>query len=202
MRPTFATTVPFGGKDLRLQLDSLVDRIRRRQLVGSWFIALETALLLRHCVSASRWSSAEQLLSNLRAIGQLLCDALPTELVIGNIVRRVMHLVREEQHALRHPSANVNLDARKAYTASLAPGMTSSVLQLFDPHTASLIAQERTPIATPDESPLGSDAEDDTAQEAHQLKPAVIQAIQELLDELETVYSSISERAVDHVHSK
>lgn len=36
---------------------------------------------------------------------------------------------------------------------------------------------------------------------AHQLKPLLIQAIQELLDELETVDSSVARDARDHIHS-
>jgi len=35
----------------------------------------------------------------------------------------------------------------------------------------------------------------------HQLKPVLIQAIQELIDELETVRENIAKDARDHVHS-
>ena len=214
VRPTFETTIPFGGRELRVQLDSLVDRIRKRQLIGSWHIALETVLLCRHLVSASRWTAAPDLLCNLRTTGRLLTDALPQELVIGNIIRRVMRLVREEDHNLQHGSIVSHDGTHRKLATS---GMTSAVLQLFDPHSASLIAQERSPISTPQRRPASDDESDgedsnvgsdeyntthSNVQSAHQLKPAVIQAIQELLDELETVYSSVAERAMDHVHSK
>lgn len=37
---------------------------------------------------------------------------------------------------------------------------------------------------------------------ARALKPIVMEAIQEVLDELETVYENISRNAKDHIHSE
>lgn len=37
---------------------------------------------------------------------------------------------------------------------------------------------------------------------AHSLKPVLLEAIQDVLDELETVYDNISKSAKDHIHSE
>ena len=37
---------------------------------------------------------------------------------------------------------------------------------------------------------------------AHTLKPVLMEAIQDVLDELETVYDNVSKSAKDHIHSE
>jgi len=43
-----------------------------------------------------RWSTAAELMRIVKRVGKALIDAQPLELVIGNIVRRILFLIREE----------------------------------------------------------------------------------------------------------
>lgn len=43
---------------------------------------------------------------------------------------------------------------------------------------------------------------DDFSKKASSIKPALIDAIQEVIDELETVYENIAKNARDHIHSE
>ncbi|CAG8704591.1 3037_t:CDS:2, partial [Gigaspora rosea] len=83
-------------RDLNAQIESLVNRLRRRQVVGSWCVSIETAMLLRQVVSATRWNQVETLIKVVKEdVGRRLVMAQPRELAVGNIVRRVLRLIRE-----------------------------------------------------------------------------------------------------------
>lgn len=49
---------------------------------------------------------------------------------------------------------------------------------------------------------LKEDDTDDPDSFAKGLKPVLMEAIQDVLDELETVYDNISKNAKDHIHSE
>ncbi|CAG8437314.1 9832_t:CDS:10 [Dentiscutata heterogama] len=85
-----------GPRDLNAQIESLVNRLRRRQVVGSWRVSVETAVLLRQVVSATRWNQVETLIKVVKEdVGRRLVMAQPRELAVGNIVRRVLRLIRD-----------------------------------------------------------------------------------------------------------
>lgn len=76
--------------------------LRRRQITGPEPCALATAHILLHVVAKSKWSSVDQLLDHIQTVGRRLVIAQPQELVIGNIVRRVLYLVRSEAEEERN----------------------------------------------------------------------------------------------------
>lgn len=43
--------------------------------------------------------------------------------------------------------------------------------------------------------------EEDFSKKSHSLKPVFIEAIQELMDEVEMTYRSVGEQSIDHIHS-
>jgi len=55
-----------------------------------------TAHILRQVVAKSKWNDVDQLLSRVQSVGSRLVSAAPHEPVIGNIVRRVLGLIRDE----------------------------------------------------------------------------------------------------------
>lgn len=57
---------------------------------------MATANLLLHVVAKSKWHSVDQLLQRVHDVGKKLVLARPKELVIGNLIRRVMYLIRSE----------------------------------------------------------------------------------------------------------
>ncbi|CAN8105666.1 unnamed protein product [Discula destructiva] len=77
-------------------IESLAALFRRRQLNDPEQCAIATANLLLHVVAKSKWTSVDHLLHRVHDVGKTLVLARPKELVIGNIVRRVMCLIRTE----------------------------------------------------------------------------------------------------------
>lgn len=129
----------------------------------------------------------------IKEIGHRLTSAQPIELAIGNVVRRVLHLVREEAMIL----------ARQGDSMGENIGDVSQVHHHHHhhllPHT-----QVRLGKLLDDDQHLM----DETMLEfwskgnvVASLKPVIIQVINELMDELESVYANISAQAIEHIHN-
>ena len=74
-----------------------------RQVEGSQATARETAVLLRFVISQQRVPYSNQIASLIKAVksvGVKLIDANPVELSVGNIVRHILHIIREEDVSL------------------------------------------------------------------------------------------------------
>lgn len=85
--------------DIRAIIEPLVAQLKRRQLVGDKHVALEVAHLLMRVISAARWTDPNDLIALLRHTGVVLQRARPRDFIPGNIVRRVLALVRDEMDA-------------------------------------------------------------------------------------------------------
>ncbi|KAJ3736048.1 nagb/rpia/CoA transferase-like protein [Lentinula guzmanii] len=164
-------------------VEDLVSRLRRRQLVGSRATALETLLVLRQVVSKARFSNIDQLVNIIRSVGRRLVDAQPKEHSVGNTVRKVLHHIREEYH-----TANEQPAAESSFS------IAKFVLQ-GQPRKQATIPSSESRVLLKENDP------DDPDSFARVLKPVLMEAIQDVFDELETVYDNISKNAKDHIHS-
>jgi len=254
MAPAPASTEPTLASLLRNKtsaraLNALTLSLRRRLVRSSVEIALSTALVLKQIVSNARFSSLGDLLLLLRLVGRELEQANRAERVQGNVVRKVMKLVREEWRAfgvtqqpqsaaayasasgtethVRPPSA-FSLSAFLANSATAATGGVSGsasgpghahhgpagskggdlaiplglLSDPFGPSTAPspLLTTGSVPVLEPAEYTW--DATSPSAGDKVQsLKPLLIQAIQEVIDELETVVENVAKGGSSHVHS-
>lgn len=70
--------------------------LKRRQIRHSRSCATATAYLLLRVISACRTSDAAKLIERVQSVGRRLVAAQPKEMVVGNIVRRVLGLIRDE----------------------------------------------------------------------------------------------------------
>ena len=174
---------------------------RVRQIVGSRRAALETLFVLRQVVSKARFSNIDQLVEVIHSAGRRLVEAQPkgeifaavfcglletarAEFSVGNTVRKVLHHIREEYRT-----------AAKKAPEDTALSISKLVYQ-GQPRRRGVA-----PTAEAD-ADLKEDDPDDPDSFARSLKPVLMEAIQDVFDELETVYDSISKSAKDHIHSE
>lgn len=92
---SFRTLLP--SWPIEKSIEYLISLFRRRQIRGSKQCALATAWLLRKVVSTTRASEPGKLLLRVQEVGKKLVQATPRELTVGNIVRRVLGAIREEE---------------------------------------------------------------------------------------------------------
>jgi len=181
-----ATMAPELNNVSQRFVETLASKLRRRQVVGSRQAALETVLVVRQVVSKARFSSFEQLVEIIRSVGRRLVEAQPKEHSVGNTVRKILHHIREEYHTATKGAASDT--SRNAFSIS------KFVLQ-GQPRKQNITnkAEERGTIKENDPH--------DPDSFARGLKPVLMEAIQDVLDELETVYDNVSKNARDHIHS-
>ncbi|CAI6338077.1 unnamed protein product [Periconia digitata] len=76
-------------------VEYLISLLKRRQIRNSRPCAIATAALISKVVGEFKGNDAARLLERIRQVGRRLTAAQPREVVVGNIVRRVLGLVRE-----------------------------------------------------------------------------------------------------------
>eukprot|EP00878_Enallax_costatus_P004879 GHUV01005133.1.p1 GENE.GHUV01005133.1~~GHUV01005133.1.p1 ORF type:complete len:431 (+),score=110.28 GHUV01005133.1:264-1556(+) len=115
-----------------MNLSNLVEdyctQLRRRQIHGSFACAKKTAEVMRLLITTQRHTDAASLIEDVRTVGTKLQAAKPVELAIGNIVRRVLHMIREEQQQeqLEQSEAHSTPDAKKEQKG---PGLLSQAFR-------------------------------------------------------------------------
>ncbi|GJE96453.1 eukaryotic translation initiation factor 2B beta subunit [Phanerochaete sordida] len=176
-------------------VDAYIAKLRRRQVVGSREAALETLRVLRQVVSKARFSNIEQLTGIIRGVGGRLVEAQPKEHSVGNTIRKILHHVRDEYNAAsKATKAKESRSERTEY--SLANFISQGQIRKDSvwPTLHQPLAEDEAPIT------LRENDSNDPDSFAKVMKPVVMDAIQDVLDELETVYDNIAKTAREHIN--
>jgi translation initiation factor eIF-2B subunit beta len=112
-----------------------------------------------------------------------------TEHTVGNTVRRLLHHVREEYD---------NASKGEEAGASTSEFSIANFVLQGQPRRQAAEQQK----AAESTLVLKEDDSDDPDSFSRTLKPVVMEAIQDILDELETVHDNIAKSAKDHIHSE
>eukprot|EP00898_Chlorokybus_atmophyticus_P002746 jgi/Chlat1/3472/Chrsp23S03674 len=203
--------------DLQALIEDFVIKLKRRQIDGSLHTARKTAELLRQVVSVERRfmpTLAAGLLDAIKAVGARLTQAKPLELAIGNVVRRALHIVREEQLSIaREEAENSDPSGGAQREAAVAAAMlqTPSLVNLLEAGTRSAMKSAAAAPSAEDvrrrqnsfSSPSASTSSDDSKGRKPQwkLKHNVIERLNELIDEVEQIHLQIAEQAIEHIHA-
>ncbi|XP_019407353.1 PREDICTED: translation initiation factor eIF-2B subunit beta isoform X2 [Crocodylus porosus] len=152
--------------ELSEEIEAFVVRLKRGgQRPRSEETARQTLGLLRKIIARGRWGKAGELMGLIRKEGQRMTVAQPSETTVGNMVRRVLKIIREEYGRLRGRSEES--DQQESLHKLLTSGGLSEDFS--------------TPFAP--------------------LRANVIEAINELLIELEGTTENIAMQALEHIHS-
>ncbi|XP_027736592.1 translation initiation factor eIF-2B subunit beta isoform X3 [Empidonax traillii] len=155
-----------AGPELSEQIEAFAARLRRGgERPRSEDTARQTLSLLRKIVGHGRWSRAGELMDLIRTEGQRMTAAQPSETTVGNMVRRVLKVIREEYGRLHGRSEES--DQQESLHKLLTSGGLSEDF--------------RTPYPS--------------------LRANVIEAINEMLIELEGTTDNIAMQALEHIHS-
>lgn len=173
-------------------VDTYIAKLRRRQVVGSREAALETLRVLRQVVSKARFSNIEQLTGIIRGVGGRLVEAQPKEHSVGNTIRKILHHVRDEYNAAT--KAKGARPERTGFSLSHFVSQGQIRKDTLWPTQPQPLPSEEAPIA------FREDDANDPDSFARVMKPVVMDAIQDVLDELETVYDNIAKTAKEHIN--
>lgn len=81
--------------DIETSIELLISLLKRRQIRNSRPCAIATAELFLRIVGAERIKDASKLIDRIKDVGRRLAAAQPREMAVGNVVRRILALVRE-----------------------------------------------------------------------------------------------------------
>ncbi|ORY34594.1 hypothetical protein BCR39DRAFT_513544 [Naematelia encephala] len=240
--------------------EALITSLRRREIVGSRNVALATAAVVQNIVRSVKFTTIEELIGLIKGVGRRLVDANPKELAAGNIIRRILRLIREEYsaavqaHLSTTPSAPGTPDLGPETPGLHAPqnhylsfmtdlafstpgsGPSSSLPLQRQTSLSNFVAMRHSRAQAQMEragsaldlsaatsslftSPGRSDSadgrwsntnlaglssrrgSDDFGKQAGRLKPVLVQAIDEVVNELETTHEDVAKGAKEHIHS-
>lgn len=201
--------------------------LKRRQIRGSRTCAEAAALLLRRVVESFESGDVSELIERVQQVGQRLVIAAPKELAIGNIVRRVLGLIREEAEEDREGEGNSyeenGPDAQsqpanpsKLTNASSSSMDADSVGLKPAPSSAAVGRSVFGLLSQPnhDRVPPGANT-DDQSPASHQpsprpivanpsatkdLRAEVIEGVLEIVEELKLADEQIAGYALEHIH--
>ncbi|KAL3329110.1 hypothetical protein AABB24_036290 [Solanum stoloniferum] len=202
--------------DIERLVNDFVAKLSKRKVEGSQATSRLTAELLRSVVSLQRLpptNSAAVLIEAVRGIGVKLVAANPVELAVGNIVRRVLHIIREEDLSLlTSKTSDLDLSAASDDEGTIDqdfdPTQSAAAAKSFlRPPSLHALLENMSDKAVPSNnytSSSGGDSEEkskaDKLARTRKLKHDVIEAINILIEDIDTCHELIAEQAVEHIH--
>ncbi|RDL37942.1 NagB transferase-like protein [Venustampulla echinocandica] len=119
-------------QQLEASIEHLISLLKRRQIRNSRPCAIATAHLLLRVVARFKWTDIGKLLQRIQEVGQRLVEAQPKEMVVGNIVRRVLGMIRDEAKEDRSEDMSdtasiTQIDSPQRETSDPAPLRTIGV---------------------------------------------------------------------------
>ncbi|XP_077241676.1 uncharacterized protein LOC143882128 [Tasmannia lanceolata] len=205
--------------DVQALVNEFVIKLKRRKIEGSQATSRYTAELLRSLISQHRIPHSNQaasLIEAVKSVGELLIAANPVELAVGNIVRRVLHIIREEDLSLAttgigglglsagsDDDEDVERDDRSMLSAAAVAAASRSTLRPPSLHT---LLEDIPDTAAPhgtsssEGDSEGKSKSADKNSKSRKLKHNVIEAINELIQDIDTCHEQIAEQAVEHIH--
>lgn len=158
---------PGAEADLHERMESFFSYLKQGQLLGSYDVAMQTVQLCRRIVSQTRWGTAGELMDIVRTEGRKMASAQQTESAVGNMVRRVLKIIREEYSESVGGKTEEGDTEESLHKMLMAGGQSAS----------------------------------DFNKPSHGLKGSVIDAINEMITELESSNDNIATQALEHIHS-
>ncbi|XP_047309131.1 translation initiation factor eIF-2B subunit beta [Impatiens glandulifera] len=203
--------------DVHSIVNEFANKLRKRKIEGSKATSKQTAELLRSVISQQRVPHTNQagaLINAISAVGEQLIAANPVELAVGNIVRRILHIIREEDLSLATagigglniPGSDDEFEDEQydpVLPAAAAAAAARSTLR--PPSLQTLLEDVPHSGAAPHTSSSGVDSEGksksaDRSSRSKTLKHNVIEAVNELILDISTCHEQIAEQAVEHIH--
>lgn len=83
-------------KEVNERIESFMTDLRQSSELGSLAVATRTVDILRRLIAQTKWASAKELIETIQAEGKRIIYADPSETVIGNMIRRVLKIIRDE----------------------------------------------------------------------------------------------------------
>jgi len=164
--------------------DDFLEKLKRRHITGSHESAKKVVELLRDTASATKWSNCAELMDVLKGFIQPLIAAGTAEaLIIGNVIRHVLWIIREEYNeAEREEQAPAQADASSPDKKFSMGERTKSLHNMLT------------------QLPAETNATRDYTKRLD-VKGPIMEHLVEYLNEIQDIHKNIADQALDHLHA-
>ncbi|KAH0993740.1 hypothetical protein GBA52_005223 [Prunus armeniaca] len=196
--------------DVQGLINDFATKLSKRKVEGSRETARMTAELLRTVISQQKMASstnhAAVLIDAVRGVGRRLIDANPVELAVGNIVRRVLYIIREEELSLQageltlSPQGSdreIDEEDDKLFLSSAA-----TYQRILHPPSLSMLLGSKLdmPPACHPSASRNHDIEGKGNPSSLTLKRHIMEAVNDLIEDIKTCHEQIADQAVELIH--
>ncbi|XP_061995192.1 uncharacterized protein LOC133713082 [Rosa rugosa] len=183
--------------EVQALVNELATKLRKRKVEGSRETARLTAELLRTVISQQRVTSAA-LVEVVRDVGQQLIAANPVELAVGNIVRRVLRIIRDGD--LSPEVGGLTLvsqgDDGDIVEEDDKPFLLSDAISQTILHPPSLVAQ----LESKPNLVCHFEGKADKTPSSWQFKHQIIEGVNDLIEDINTCHELIADQALELIH--
>ncbi|KAH9764224.1 translation initiation factor eif-2b subunit beta [Citrus sinensis] len=192
--------------DIQALVSDLPSKLRKRRVQGSYETARLTAELLRAVILQHKEptaSGAASLIEAVRRVGEQLIAANPVELAVGNIVRHVLHIIREEDLS---PLTDIVGELKLSAEDDVEDIAEDENSQKSSATTDGCLLKPPLLLAVfehlPDSAPACQtfSSENIFAGKGKKLKSELIKAVNELIEDINTCREGIAEQAMELIH--
>eukprot|EP00656_Telonema_subtile_P008203 TRINITY_DN13840_c0_g1_i3.p1 TRINITY_DN13840_c0_g1~~TRINITY_DN13840_c0_g1_i3.p1 ORF type:complete len:338 (-),score=102.70 TRINITY_DN13840_c0_g1_i3:83-1096(-) len=163
--------------------DEFIEKLKRRQCVGSHETAQKVVTMLRDTAQQRKWGNAGELMELLKQFIQPMINIGTAEaLVIGNVIRHVLWIIRDEYQ-----------EAEKALQEESRGEAPSPEKRTIGERTRSL---HSILTSAPAEPRVAIDF-----SKRLDVKGPIMEAITEYAEEIKEIHEKIGEQALDHLHA-
>ncbi|CAR28138.1 hypothetical protein ZYGR_0N06290 [Zygosaccharomyces rouxii] len=172
-----------NSSDINVTIEHFIARLKRRQIDGPYAMALETLQLLKRFISQARWSHVSELIEQIRQLANRLEKAQPTAFACGNVIRRILAVVREEEEE------ELRSNSPQATSSSVAEPMISSMFNLLQKPEDKQQKQQQQ-----------KQQKQRSTKNRTDFRQVAIQGIKDLIDEITNIDDGIQQIAIDLIH--
>eukprot|EP00658_Telonema_sp_P-2_P024698 TRINITY_DN19932_c0_g1_i3.p1 TRINITY_DN19932_c0_g1~~TRINITY_DN19932_c0_g1_i3.p1 ORF type:complete len:364 (+),score=70.89 TRINITY_DN19932_c0_g1_i3:240-1331(+) len=159
--------------------DEFIEKLKRRQIVGSHETAQMVVKMLRDTAQQRKWGTAGELMALLKEFIKPVISAGTAEsLVIGNVIRHVLWIIRDEYQ-----------EAEKG-----SRGEESNEQRTMGERTRSL----HSILTAPSPS---VEASGDNFSKRLDVKGPIMESIGVYMNEIEDIHEKIGDQALEHLHA-
>jgi translation initiation factor eIF-2B subunit beta len=189
-------------------------KLRKKSFPNSTIIAIETAKIFRDVIKAlysgQYTMQFNDLLRVLKSLGKSFISVEPLQFCVGNIVKRILHIVREEYNKF----PNLETFSQQSSENKKKRMMSITSLNLLIDYSSQKITQ--TPKSNyvtkfsedfeEDGGSLNLNNDNDTgvstdAGEMKEYVKAILTSISELIDEIESISEFIKDQSFEHINN-
>lgn len=177
------------------RLDRFIQRLKRRDFSDEQSEnVVETIGLIRSLVHLHRGPRLSNLAQYLRNVFSLVSGAHPFEPCIANVFKRAFRIIRDVQNDI---FLGVDSDEGLPHSQSPSPSPDSMLKAAAKQNTCSDSLMYNSIAATP----ASTSSEPGDSAGYVKAKSQVILLLNEFIDEIETMHSSIAAQSFEHIHS-